>query len=305
MVIASPIDVHWTGRVRSIAACLLEADGQAVLLDPGPTSSLETLRAKLAKRGMTFGSLSAVLLTHIHLDHAGAVGSIVHENPRLPVFVHERGAPHMADPSKLLASAGRLYGNLLQSLYGDVRPVPQENLRVLQGGEKVPVGRQSLEVVYTPGHASHHVSYFDAEGTAYVGDTAGIRIQGDAYLIPATPPPDVDVPLWNASLHAIAERKPARLFLTHFGFCDEPAEHIAAYRECLHRWTSLAGELIRKHGEDDAAASKAFVATIAKEIRSALPSREAEHYLFNGALELSWRGLARYWRKSREAAATA
>ncbi|HYA97782.1 MAG TPA: MBL fold metallo-hydrolase, partial [Methylomirabilota bacterium] len=151
MVIASPIDVHWTGRVRSIAACLLEADGQAVLLDPGPTSSLETLRAKLAKRGMTFGSLSAVLLTHIHLDHAGAVGSIVHENPRLPVFVHERGAPHMADPSKLLASAGRLYGNLLQSLYGDVRPVPQENLRVLQGGEKVPVGRQSLEVVYTPG----------------------------------------------------------------------------------------------------------------------------------------------------------
>src|SRR5262249_53873555 len=153
-------------------------------------------------------------------------------------------------------------------------------LRVLEGGESLTLGAQKLDVVYTPGHASHHVSFFDAaEGTAYVGDTAGIRIEGDPYMIPATPPPDINVELWDASLDAIAARRPARLFLTHFGFSTDPAGHVADYRECLHRWTALAGELLRKHADDEGAAAKAFVLTITKEIRGTLPSPEAEHYL--------------------------
>lgn len=305
MTTATPIDLQWTGRPRSIAACLLESDGHAAIVDPGPGSTLESLRSQLRARGITFGDLTAILLTHIHLDHAGATGSIIRENPRLPVYVHTRGAPHLADPSKLLASAERLYGNLMQFLYGDFLPVPQENLRILAGGETLALGGWSLNVAYTPGHASHHLSFFDsADGIAFVGDTAGIRIQGDSYFLPATPPPDINLELWDASLDAIQARRPARLFLTHFGFSDDPPAHIAGYRERLHRWTALVGELLRAHA-DEAAATKAFVQTVADEIRGALPSPQAEHYLFNGALELSWRGLARYWRKRQEASVNA
>jgi len=305
MARVTPIDVRWTGRPRSIAACLLESDGQATIIDPGPTSTLESLRAQLSARGISFGDLSAILLTHIHLDHAGAAGSIVRENPRLPVYVHTRGAPHLVDPSKLLSSAGRLYGNLMQFLYGDFLPVPEQNLRILSGGETLALGAQKLDVVYTPGHASHHVSFFDStDGIAYVGDTAGIRIEGESFLLPATPPPDIHLELWDASLDAIVARRPAKLFLTHFGFSDEPAAHIAAYRDCLHRWSALVGELLRTHA-DEASGAKAFVETVGAEIRGALPSPEAEHYLFNGALELSWRGLARYWRKKSEASVSA
>ena len=291
------LDTRWTGRPRSIAACLLESDGHAAVVDPGAGSTLGTLRAELAARGIGVADLQAILLTHIHLDHAGAAGSLVRENPRLAVYVHALGAPHMADPSKLLLSAGRLYGDNLQRLYGEFLPVPAENLRVLQGGEILALGARKVEVVYTPGHASHHVSYLDdVEGVAFVGDTTGVRIQGDGFVLPVTPPPDIDLEIWEKSMEAILERRPARLFLTHFGFSADAAGHMAEHRERLHRWGSLAGEIVRS-GKDEAAAASAFVATVRGEVEQNLSSEEAAHYVFNGGLDLSWRGLARYWRK--------
>ena len=294
---ATTIDLHWTGRPRSIAAVLLESEGHRAILDPGPSSTLATLREQLRARGFSVQDLDAILLTHIHLDHAGATGSLVRENPRLAVYVHERGAKHMIDPSKLLSSALRLYAGALGRLYGEFLPVPRENLRVLQGGETLALGSRKWEVFYTPGHASHHVSYFDpSEGTAYVGDTAGLCIQGNSYLLPATPPPDIDLEIWNASLDAIAQRRPARLFLTHFGVSNDPAQHIERYRECLRKWGALVQELLAKGG-DDAEASRAFVYTIGKEMSKELPSAEADLYLFNAGLGLSWLGLARYYRK--------
>src|SRR5205809_148832 len=173
------LDTNWTGRPRSIAASLLLGDGQAALVDPGPASTLETLRGKLRGHGLGVADLDAVLLTHIHLDHAGAAGSLVRENPRLAVYVHRRGAPHMIDPSKLLASAARLWPDNLQQLFGEAQPVPAENLRILDGGEMLTLGSRKIEVAYTPGHASHHVSYFEnMERVAFVGDAAGIRIEG-------------------------------------------------------------------------------------------------------------------------------
>jgi glyoxylase-like metal-dependent hydrolase (beta-lactamase superfamily II) len=208
------------------------------------------------------------------------------------------------DPSKLLASAQRLWPNDLQRLFGEVLPVPAENLRILEGGETVTLGSRKLEVVYTPGHASHHVSYFDkAEGVAFVGDTAGVRIEGNSFVMPATPPPDIDLEIWDKSFAAILERKPSRLFLTHYGYSDNPAEHILLFRERLHRWAALTAEILRAAASDSAAMDSFMSATFA-EISQHLPGGEAEHYAFSAGLNLSFLGLARYLRKRAAAASS-
>jgi glyoxylase-like metal-dependent hydrolase (beta-lactamase superfamily II) len=203
----------------------------------------------------------------------------------------------MADPAKLLESAGRLYGDTMERLYGAFLAVPQENLRVLQGGESLSIGKCRLDVVYTPGHARHHVCYFDSsEGVAFVGDTVGIRIQGDTFVLPATPPPDVDLELWKSSLAAISSRRPDRLFVTHFGFSDDPEAHVDEFRRRLHDWGSRARQLLRV-SRDEGSALRAFVESVRAEVEQCLPAPEIAHYLFNGGVDLSWLGLARYWRK--------
>jgi glyoxylase-like metal-dependent hydrolase (beta-lactamase superfamily II) len=296
------LDNLWMGRPRSIAAALLESDGHRAIVDPGPGSTLDAFRQNLQARGIGVGDLHAILLTHIHLDHAGATGALVRENPRLAVYVHKNGAPHVMDPSKLLASAQRLWPKDLQRLFGEVLPVPAENLRVLEGGETLTLGSRRLEVVYTPGHASHHVSYFDKkEGVAFVGDTTGVRIEGNSFVMPATPPPDIDLGIWDTSFAAVLERQPARLFLTHFGYSDNPSEHIRLFRERLHRWAALAAENLRT-AASDSAAMEGFLSATYAEISQHLPAGEADHYAFSAGLNLSFLGLARYLRKHADAA---
>jgi glyoxylase-like metal-dependent hydrolase (beta-lactamase superfamily II) len=297
------LDTLWLDRPHSIAAALLSSDGHHALIDPGPGSTLATLRQRLQQHGLAITDLSAILLTHIHLDHAGATGALVRENPRLPVYVHSRGAKHMQDPSKLIDSATRLWGAELPRLFGETVPVPADNLRVLEGGETLQLGNRKLAVEYTPGHASHHVSYFDEqEGTAFVGDTAGIRIQGSSYILPATPPPDINLELWDKSFAIVMARRPARLLLTHYGYSEDPAAHFAEYRERLHRWAELAAHALR-HGVNDAAASQEFVAATLAELAASLPDGEVEHYNQTGSVDLSFLGLAHYLRK-RAAAPT-
>jgi glyoxylase-like metal-dependent hydrolase (beta-lactamase superfamily II) len=182
-------------------------------------------------------------------------------------------------------------------LYGECSPVPKESLLPLDGGERVRIGEVELDVFYTPGHASHHVTYWDRESrTALVGDTAGIRVEGDAFLLPATPPPDIDVEIWNQSLDTISSWNPERLFLTHFGFIESPAEHIRLYKARLAEWSALTRKLMAS-GMDTTDAERAFVESIASEIKSTLPADAADHYIFNGGLRLSWLGLMRYVRK--------
>ncbi len=293
------IDLNWTGRPKCIAAVLVQSDGVNALIDPGPTSTLETLRATLGNHGLRVQDLHSILLTHIHLDHAGATGSLVRENPKLDVFVHEFGAKHMADPSKLLASAGRLYGAEMDRLYGAVLPVPEENLRSLAGGETVSVGGRRLSVLYTPGHASHHLTFWDAQdGTAFAGDVGGITVEGDSFIMPATPPPDIDLELWNKSLDAILALRPAKLFLTHFGYQHDPEAHAARYREKLASWTALARNLLESEKSEEEA-GKRFVEAVAAETKNAVPSPDADHYIFNGGLYLSWLGLLRYIKKQK------
>ncbi len=302
MLAITTLDNQWMGHARSIAAALLESEGRRAIVDPGPGSTIETLRKQLHARGLSVRDLEALLLTHIHLDHAGASGALVRENPRLAVYVHRNGAPHMADPSKLLASALRLWPNDLHQLFGETLPVPAENLRILEGGETLTLGSGKLEVVYTPGHASHHVSYLDhSESVAFVGDTTGVRIEGHAYVMPATPPPDIDLEIWENSFTAILERKPARLFLTHFGFSENPAEHVLLFRERLHKWAELA-EKSMQSALDESAAMASFMSAARAEIAEYLPAEEVEHYVFNAGLNLSFLGLARYLRKRAAAA---
>ena len=185
----------------------------------------------------------------------------------------------------------------MKPLYGECAPVPETVLQSLKGGERIRIGETELEVGYTPGHASHHVTYWEPQSrTAFVGDTAGIRIEENAFLLPATPPPDIDLEIWNQSLDKIAAWGPERLFLTHFGFIENPSEHIRQYRTRLQDWTELTRKLVES-GMDTAEAEKAFVDAIASEIKATLPGDAADHYIFNGGLRLSWLGLMRYVRK--------
>ena len=302
MLNTTVLDTNWLGHPRSIGAVLLESDGHRAIIDPGPASALPTLRKLLDSRGIGVSDLNAILLTHIHLDHAGATGALIKENPNFEVYVHKAGMLHMADPSKLLASAERLWPGELQHLFGETLPVPFGNLRMLKGGETLALGSRKIDVVYTPGHASHHVSYFDSsDGTAFVGDTTGFHIEGEPFVVPLAPPPDIDLEIWSASLDEIAAHAPSRLFLTHFGYSNNPAAHLAEYRQNLQRWAARAAEILRSTPDQNAALQK-FVGAASAEITKRLPAAEAEHYIFNCGLNLTWLGLARYHRKRAESA---
>jgi glyoxylase-like metal-dependent hydrolase (beta-lactamase superfamily II) len=299
------IDLNWTGRPKSIAAALIQSDGVNAIIDPGPASTIETLRACLGNNGLSFQDLHTILLTHIHLDHAAVVGALAKENPGISVFVHEFGAKHIIDPSKLLASAGRLYGGEMQRLYGDVLPVPEENIRPLAGGETVSVGKRKFDILYTPGHASHHLTFWDArDRIAFVGDVAGITVEGDTFIMPATPPPDVDMALWNKSLDSIEALRPEKIFLTHFGYQHDPIAHMERYRKKLVEWTELTKTLLAS-GKTEEEAGKEFVEATAAETRGDVANPgSADHYIFNGGLYLSWLGLLRFVKKQREKAQT-
>lgn len=293
----SLIDLEYLGHREAIACCLLEADGVAALVDPGPATSLDMLKRKLAARGIGVADLTALLLTHIHLDHAGASGVLVRENPRLKVYVHQRGAPHLADPSRLLASATRLYGDQMERLWGQVAAVPAENIIALGGGETISLGARRIEVAATPGHAVHHVSYFDsASSIAFVGDTAGLRYPKMKPVLPLTPPPDIDLDAWRASIAEIRRRRPAQLFVTHFGPSDDVEAHLAQHEERLARWAAWTRRSLENDQEDAERAGR-FAVEQEAELARELAPHELGRYARGAALEQCWYGLARYWRR--------
>jgi glyoxylase-like metal-dependent hydrolase (beta-lactamase superfamily II) len=284
-----PLDVRFKGLERVICCWRV---GE-VLVDPGPESSLPALLDALGDVRPR-----ALLLTHIHLDHAGATGALVRRWPDLEVYVHERGAPHVIDPSKLLASAGRLYGEeSMKPLWGEVLPVPAERVKRLSGGETPALaGAGRFRVAYTPGHASHHVCYLHEDsGRAFVEDMAGVRIPPAHVTIAPTPPPDVDVEAWDRSLDLIADWRPASLGLTHFGGVDEVEEQLEATRASLHE----LADLTRRSGP----------ATVAAAVRDRV-DRTGDRALraaYAAAVppEHVYQGLERYWRKRAEREATA
>jgi glyoxylase-like metal-dependent hydrolase (beta-lactamase superfamily II) len=273
------IDTMHLGRPHVIGCW--NVDG--ALVDPGPESSVQTLLDALGDE-----QPRAILLTHIHLDHAAATGALVRRWPGLEVYVHEVGAPHLIDPSRLLASAERLYGDDMERLWGEIVPIPEQNVIALRGGETA----LGMRVAYTPGHASHHVSYLHEEsGTAFTGDVAAVRIPGANLIVPPTPPPDIQIESWEESIGIIEGWRPQRLALTHFGAVEEPEEHLAIVRERLREEAELARALSeadyeKRHRERVAEAASSEDA--AAELLQSVPP------------EYQWRGLDRYWRKKLE-----
>jgi len=292
------VDLNFLGRPAIIATAIVHSTAGVALVDPGPGSTLATLEQELARKGIGFKDVRQLLITHIHLDHAGSTGAIVERYPHIDVFVHERGAPHMVDPSKLLSSAGRLYGQDMDRLWGEVRPVAETRIRVLKGGETLSVAGREVRVAYTPGHASHHVSFFDtASRMAFVGDTAGIRRGSGAYVMPPTPPPDIDIDAWHASQEKILAWDPDTLFLTHFGPVHGARQHMQAMFENMSEWSRIVRRLLADATLDDAGRQKRFTDEAALILRQRVGESEAEGYMRAGGLNYSYQGLARYWRK--------
>ena len=291
------VDLNFLGRTHAIATAVIRGGGGTALVDPGPTSCLATLEEGLHAHGIHLADVTDLLLTHIHLDHAGATGTIVRRHPHVRVFVHERGATHMVDPQKLLDSATRLYGADMDRLWGEFLAVPEANVRRLQGGERIEVAGRTFDVAYTAGHASHHVSYYDAgSGVAFVGDTAGIRIDG-GYIVPPTPPPDIDIEAWAASAARIEAWQPKTLFLTHFGpSALPPAAHMRTLLEHLDTSSRLARDTLSLPGTDDDR-RRTFAEHIKRELRRQMTETQMASYGVAAPFEMLWDGLARYWRK--------
>ena len=290
------IDLHFRGSPRVIATPVLSGRDGVTLIDPGPTSCLPALEAGLRDRGLSLRDVRTLLLTHIHLDHAGAAGTILERVPAIRVYVHEVGAPHMIDPAKLLASATRLWGDQMDALWGAFVPVPQSQVTALAGGERLQLAGRSLHVTYTPGHAKHHVSFLDEQsGMAYVGDTAGIRIVGD-YMLAPTPAPDIDIEAWQRSLDLIDAWQPVSLFLAHFGAFTPARAHLARFRTVLTSQAEMARELLTS-GRTTEEQIREFVDRLRKEARRELPEREARATELAAPFEQLWYGLERYWQK--------
>ena len=292
------VDLNFLGVPEIIATAVLHGASGVALIDPGPSTTLDNLKASLQRRNISVADVRQVLLTHIHLDQAGVTGTLVRENPAIEVFVHERGAPHLIDPTKLLASAGRLYGADMERLWGDFLPVPAHRVRPLKGEERITAGGRELQVAYTPGHASHHVTYFDpAIRMAFVGDTAGIRRQGQSYVMPPTPPPDIDLDAWRLSEDRILAFDPDTLFLTHFGPFHGARLHFQEMGQHLASWSAIVRRLIADATLDEEQKLEAFMKQALLDLERTVGTVQAEQYTRAGRLDYSWQGLSRYWRK--------
>lgn len=314
------VDLRFRGRTEIIGVNVLAFGDGIALIDPGPEARLPALRAGLAEMGHALEDVRAVLLTHIHLDHATAAGAIVREAPGATVYVHAAGAPHMADPARLLASAGRIYGDAMAALWGDFLPVPRAALRVVDEGDVVTLGGRRIEVAYVPGHAKHHVAYYEAAtGTAWVGDVGGIRI-GNGPALPVTPPPDIDVEVWKTSTERVTAWAPERIVATHFGAYGDVRRHFEELREGLDAWAgrvrgSVGGggpgaggggagggggreEVAGERGtRDDSERAGNFAAWVVAGLGGVVSDEVVDRYETASGFPDSWWGLARYWRK--------
>ena len=290
------VDLGFLGQPDLIATGVLQGAGGAALVDPGPSTTLATLEAELGRVGVALRDVRAILLTHIHLDHAGVTGRLVHLCPDAEVIVHERGAPHMIDPSKLVASATRLYQEDMARLWGEILPVPADRVRALGDTSRLTIVGHEIDVAWTPGHAWHHVSYFlPSARIAFVGDTAGICRPSGRLVIPPTPPPDIDLEAWRESTRRILAWEPKTLFLTHFGPQSAPRVHFQELWRRIDDWSARVRAELAQPGTDAERAAR-FEREASDEITRLASRDEAISYARAGRFDFSWAGLARYWR---------
>jgi glyoxylase-like metal-dependent hydrolase (beta-lactamase superfamily II) len=282
-----PIDLFHGGTPRVIGAYLLDTPEGPALFDCGPSTCVDRLLEGIGSRGLELTDVGHLVLSHIHLDHAGAAGVLTRLHPGLQVHVSGIGAPHLVDPTRLEASARRLYGDAFDVLWGELLPVPAESVHVV--GERV----LGLECFSTPGHAAHHVSYLDAEGTLYSGDAAGVRLTPARFVLPPLPPPEIDLEAWVRTIDETERRAPARLALIHFGTVSDVESHLARLRETIARWAEWV---------EDGMDRDTFSAAVGADIAASDPDSVADYDHVVPAWQC-YLGLERYWRKRREAAA--
>jgi len=272
------IDLNFGASPESIGVYLVDTDDGPALFDCGPSSTIEALETGLAANGLELTDVRHLLLSHIHLDHAGAAGSLVRKSPDLTVWVSPVGRAHLIDPSRLERSARRLYGDMFDPLWGELAPVPEENVRVADGDVL------GWDAFPTPGHASHHVSYL-RDGTLLAGDATGVRMPGASYVLPVCPPPDITVEGWHETIAEIRRRKPDRLALIHFGVHEDVEAHLDRLEVELDRWAARVG---------DGMSENEFVTAARTDIGG-----EADLYDRVAPLWQSFLGMQRYWEARR------
>jgi glyoxylase-like metal-dependent hydrolase (beta-lactamase superfamily II) len=302
------IDTHIAGQPRLTSGYLLEGD-QPALIETGPTTSVEAVTGSLQALGLGPSDLAHVVVTHIHLDHAGGVGTLAGRFDRATIWVHERGAPHLADPARLVSSAARVYGQeRLRRLFGPVEPVPADRLRAVGEGDRLSFGRRSLDVLYTPGHASHHVALVDSEsGALFTGDALGIHLPDARVLRPATPPPDIDVELGIKSIERIRRRAESLLLFSHFGPVVDVDELCSIAQRRLRKWADIVREAMETTDDLDRIAQLLEQHTAGEfdEATKRGVEVDREPYEILGTMRTNAAGLVRYWKKRAEPAVAA
>ncbi|MDQ3811868.1 MAG: MBL fold metallo-hydrolase [Chloroflexota bacterium] len=301
------IDLHFQGVAGVIASYLLaDSADDLTLVETGPSTTIDALLAGIRAAGFDPDAIRRLAVTHIHLDHAGAAGSLLQRLPGARLSVHQIGLPHLIDPTKLIASATRIYGEAMERLWGEIVPVPADRVDVLQDGQELQAGGRTLRAYYTPGHASHHVAYHDpASGAVFTGDVAGVRLGDTQYVCPPTPPPDIDLALWQESVARLRALRPRRLYLTHFGAFADPEWHFDDLMSRLGRWTEwVEGRLT---AEPDTAVVAAELQRLQERELAAITHTDAqtlsEAYELATPSKMNVDGLARYLKKRVSAGA--
>lgn len=296
------VDLEFQGVAQAVAAYVYKGKNGVTIVDTGPSTTVPALMRGLAELGVGEEEVRQLVLTHIHLDHGGAAGLLLERLPQARVFVHPVGAPHLIDPSRLWASASRIYGDLMGQLWGEVRPCPKDRVIVIEDGERIDLGDgRLLLALSTPGHASHHHAYLDpATGLLFAGDVAGIRIGGLRFVFPPTPPPDIDLGLWRQSIERLRALRPTRLCLGHFGAVDDPDWHFDDLLARLFLWAGWIGAQLEL-GAEPALVAERLQALTDEELQLVsgggvpLPA----YHLASGSYRMTVDGYVRYFRSHR------
>ena len=292
------VSLPFQGEEEIVGSYVIAGKNELAVIDPGPASTADPLLSALCEAGFDPYNVTHLLLTHIHLDHAGAVGKILPLMPNAMVYVHGKGAPHMIDPTKFLASAARIYGERMHELWGDVLPVPEEHVHVLHDGDVLNIANRRLEVHYAPGHASHHVVFYDVHsGELFAGDAAGVRLQGVDYVRPPTPPPDIDLEAWSHTIDKLKQLRPDVLYLAHFGPVNMPIKHLERLREKLFSWGDFVLGAMRDGKSEDEIAEMLANHANTDLVRAAGNERFIRRYDLTADYQACVQGYMRYWRK--------
>ncbi len=293
------ISLPFQGEEEVVGSYLFSGKDELVLVDPGPGSTAQALLTSIREAGFEPQNVTSILLTHIHLDHAGATGTLLHSMPEAKVVVHSKGAPHLIDPSKLVTSARRIYGERMDDLWGEIEAVPQDRIQVMEGGEVLNVAGHRFEVHYTPGHAVHHVIFFDVHsGELFAGDAAGVCLPGTEYVRPPTPPPDLDIEAWSSSIDLLKRLRPDVLYIGHFGAKRNPTQILEALRANLFAWGDLILSAMNDGKSETEIVQLLRQQTEPELLRKTNEANVLKRYDLASNYEMTVQGYMRYWRKS-------